>query len=66
MADKEMIQVSLTRLQDHLKSRPGMYSVLQLSCKFHMPLPRYCSVRFMKDVLVGKKNVSPPDRSCYE
>ena len=66
MSDKEMIQVSLTRLQDHLKSRPGMYSVLQLSCKFHMPLPRYCSVRFMKDVLVGKKNVRPPDCSCYE
>ena len=40
-----------------------MYSVLQLSCKFHMPLPRYCSVRFMKDVLVGKKNVRPYDPS---
>ena len=59
-----MIKVSLTRLQDHIKSRPQMYSVLQMSCKFHMPLPRYCSVRFMKDVLVGKKQVSSSDLSC--
>lgn len=73
MSDKEMVQVSLSRLQAKIRSWSDMYRILQLSCKFcvtegkfYMPDEWWCTVRFMWDVLAGRKNVGIIDCSWSE
>ena len=63
--EEEYAQVHLSRLESRIRSREDLFCILKDSCKclimlgkFAVPIERQCTVRFMKDVLLGKKKVS--------
>ncbi len=63
-AECDLVKVPLGRLEDKIRARSDFLHILAHDCKpcsapgkFYMPNPKKFSVRFMKDVMMGRKQV---------